>query len=102
MALMVSNGWRKQNMLADHHFADESGVLTEAGRMKVRWILTEAPRHHRTIYVHRDEDAEVTAARIDYVQQLAAETQPLIVRVDIKFEYFPGITQPLHSRSADG
>ena len=53
-----------------------SGELTEAGRIKIRWILTEAPQHHRTIYVQKAADAEVTAARIDNVQQLAAQMQP--------------------------
>ena len=31
LALMVSNGWRRQNMLGDHHFVDEQTALTEAG-----------------------------------------------------------------------
>lgn len=75
-ALMVSNGWRRQNLLADHHFIDQTGELNEAGRLKVRWILTEAPQHHRTIYVHKTTDPEVTAARIDNVQQLAAQLVP--------------------------
>ena len=46
-ALMVSNGWRRQNLLGEHHFVDQGGKLTEAGRLKIRWILTEAPQHHR-------------------------------------------------------
>jgi hypothetical protein len=73
--IMVSNGWRRQNMLGDHHF-EEDGKLTDAGRIKIRWILTEAPQHHRTIYVRRATTAEVTAARIDSVQQLAALIVP--------------------------
>jgi len=76
LAVMVSNGWRRQNLLADHHFIDQGGKLTEAGRMKIRWILTEAPLQHRTIYVHRADDPQITAARIDNVQQLAAQLVP--------------------------
>ena len=76
LAVMVSNGWRRQNLLADHHFIDQGGKLTEAGRMKIRWILTEAPQQHRTIYVHRAGDPQVTSARIDDVQQLAAQLVP--------------------------
>jgi hypothetical protein len=76
LALMVSNGWRRQNLLGEHHFVDQGGELTEAGRMKVRWILTEAPSQHRTIYVHSSGSAELTAARIDNVQQLAAQLVP--------------------------
>jgi len=74
--LMVSNGWRCQNLLGDYHFIDQGGELTEAGRMKVRWILTEAPSQHRTIYVHSSGNAELTATRIDNVQQLAAQLVP--------------------------
>jgi hypothetical protein len=75
-AVMVANGWRRQNLLGDHHFVDQSGELTEAGRLKVRWVLTEAPQHHRTIYVHTADNPELTAARIDSVQQLAAQLVP--------------------------
>jgi hypothetical protein len=76
LAIMVSNGWRRQNLLGEHHFVDQGGKLTEAGRIKIRWILTEAPLQHRTIYVHRASTPEVRAARIDNVQQLAAELVP--------------------------
>ena len=76
LALMVHNGWRRQNMIGDHHFVDEAAELTQAGQLKVRWILTEAPQQHRTIYVHRAEDAETTAMRLDSVQQLAAKLAP--------------------------
>ena len=76
LAIMVSNGWRRQNLLGEHHFVDQGGELTEAGRIKVRWTLTEAPLHHRTIYIHRASTPEVRAARIDNVQQFAAELVP--------------------------
>ncbi len=76
LAVMVSNGWRRQNLLADHHFIERGAKLTEAGRMKIRWILTEAPQQHRTVYVQRADDPQVTAARIDNVQQVAAQLVP--------------------------
>ena len=75
-AIMVSNGWRRQNLLGNHHFVDKAGELNEAGRMKVRWILTEAPQHHRTVYVHKTLNPELTAARIDNVQQYATKLIP--------------------------
>jgi len=69
-AIMVAKGWERQNMLADHHFVDpSSGELSESGKLKVRWILQEAPRQHRIVYVHQSEHAAVTTARIDAVQQ---------------------------------
>ncbi|MHC4405889.1 MAG: hypothetical protein ACYTG0_40110 [Planctomycetota bacterium] len=69
-ALMVKNGWRRQNMLADHHFRDGT-ALNEAGQIKVRWIMTEAPRHHRTIYLRRADGPGQTTARMETVRQLA-------------------------------
>ncbi len=73
---MVANGWRRQNMLGEFHFEQGTGQLTEAGRIKVRWILTAGPEQHRLLYVHMaDNDAE-TAARMVAVQQLASQISP--------------------------
>ena len=69
IALMVAKGWERQNMLGDHHFEPSGGQLTEAGRLKVRWIVEEVPRHHRAVFVRRAETPEETAARIDVVQE---------------------------------
>ena len=71
--VMVANGWRRQNMLGEFHFETATGQLTEAGRLKVRWILTECPEEHRLIYVHVAERDEETSARIAAVQQFAAQ-----------------------------
>ena len=106
-AQMVSNGWRRQNLLAPHHFVDRESELTEAGRMKVRWILTEAPRQHRTIYVHKATDPELTAARIDNVQQLAAEvlprgTLPLVVETSIPIYGWPAARADMIGRKFEG
>jgi len=76
LAIVISNGWRSQNLLGDHHFQAGEGLLTEAGRLKIQWILTEAPRHRRTIYVYRARSREETAARIDAVHQYAARLVP--------------------------
>ena len=70
--VMVENGWRSQNMIGDQHFDAATGQLTEAGRLKIRWIINEAPPQHRTIYVYRAVDPQETAARVDSVQQFAA------------------------------
>ena len=75
LAKQVANGWRRQNMLGEFHF-DEGGQLNEAGRNKVRWILTSCPQQHRLIYVHTAEKSEDTANRMASVQQLAAEVTP--------------------------
>ena len=67
-AVMVHNGWRMQNTLGKHHFRPGGMELTEAGQLRVMWILTEAPPPYRTIFVERGETAAATAARVRSVQ----------------------------------
>ncbi len=85
---MVNNGWRRQNLLGEHHFVDGKDQLTEAGRLKVRWILTEAPHQHRAIYVHEALHPETTTARVYGVQQFALQFAvsgqvPMVLTTDI-------------------
>lgn len=74
--VMVNNGWRRQNILGDYHFESETGELTEAGKLKVRWILTQAPQQHRVVFVSRAQSPAETSARIDSVEQLAVQFTP--------------------------
>jgi hypothetical protein len=74
--MMVHNGWRRENLLGEHHFCPGTPELTEAAKLKVKWILREAPRHHRTIYVHAADNPVDTAARIDEVQSLVVTLAP--------------------------
>ena len=53
VAVQVSAGWERQNLLSEFHFLAGGKELTEAGRMRVQWILNEVPEVHRQIYVHR-------------------------------------------------
>lgn len=80
---MVQNAWRRQNLLADYHFSVTSSELTAAGQGKVRWILTEAPLDHRTVFVRRGLTAEETQARMNavrkYASKLALDSPPSIV-----------------------
>lgn len=75
-AIMVQNGWRRQNMLSEEHFKENGAELTEAGRLKVQRIMTEVPLPHRMIFVHRADTPEKTASRIQAVQQLATKVSP--------------------------
>jgi hypothetical protein len=75
-AIEVANGWRRQNLLGDHYFEPNSGELTEAGRLKVHWIVFEAPAQHRVIFVHNANTAEETAARMNTVHAYAAKIMP--------------------------
>jgi hypothetical protein len=74
--IQVNNGWRRQNMLGEYHFEAGTGQLTEAGRLKVRWILTACPQQHRQIYVHIADADEETTARVASVQKLASRIAP--------------------------
>lgn len=75
-AIMVSNGWRKQNMLGDFHFEPTTGQLTEAGKLKIRWIVFEASAQHRDIFVHIGETPEETEIRLACVRAQAAFLVP--------------------------
>lgn len=63
-AVMIHNGWRLQNTLAAHHFREGTAELTEAGKLRVLWIMTEAPMAHRTIYIERTDSPEITGGRV--------------------------------------
>jgi hypothetical protein len=84
MERMIANGWRQQNLLGKFHFDESGQELSEAGRLKVEWILTQAPPHRRTIYVQRAAEQEQTAQRIEAVQELAANVAPSAGPADIQ------------------
>jgi hypothetical protein len=69
--VQVCNGWRRQNTLAEYHF-DQNGQLNEAGRLKVQWILNEAPQQHRAVFVYRGQSPQETAFRLNGVVQYAS------------------------------
>ena len=69
--IMVNNGWRRQNLFTDRHFMGGTATLNDSGERKVRWTMTQAPLHHRTLYVRRAETPEQTAERIEAVRELA-------------------------------
>jgi uncharacterized membrane protein YgcG len=87
-AVMINNGWRAQNTLGDDHFDAETGALNDAGKLKVREILTYSPPEHRTVYVLQAHQDELTAARRhsvgDFVSGLNAIAEgPLVSDTNI-------------------
>jgi hypothetical protein len=74
--LMNAKGWLRQNTIGNHHFNPDTNQLTEAGQLKVRWILSTAPPEHRIIVLVRGHSQEVTATRMDSVQQTATNFVP--------------------------
>lgn len=76
MEAQTANGWRRYNLLGDHHFSEDGSQLTEAAKLKIRWILTQEPEHRRTLFVHRGLTPQITQARIDAVQNSAVGAVP--------------------------
>jgi hypothetical protein len=72
--IMVANGWERQNQLSDFHFEPGSAQLNESGRLRVSWILREAPATHRTVFVHATLDPQMNLQRMQAVQQYVEQT----------------------------
>jgi hypothetical protein len=85
--LMIANGWRRHNLLGKYDFAVDGEGLSEAGRLRVQWILTQAPPNRRTIFVQRGVDVAQTAVRIEAVQELAASMSPSVGPADVQETY---------------
>lgn len=82
-SVMIANGWRRQNLLGDYHFEPGTNELTKAGKLKAKWVLTQAPQEQRILYVQRGEDESTTASRIAAVHSWAANqssvSEPVMV-----------------------
>jgi hypothetical protein len=66
---MTSAGWRLHNTLSDHFFNAEDQGINQAGEIKLRWIVTQAPTNRRTVFVLRGSSPEATAGRVATVQR---------------------------------
>jgi hypothetical protein len=73
---MANKGWQQQNLLCNYHFEDDTAKLAPAGELKVQWIVSQANPERRTIYLQRAQRPDLTAARLDFVQQTAARMLP--------------------------
>lgn len=71
--IMVQNGWRRQNLLGSHHFNEDGTQLTQAGKLRVQWILTQAPEQHRQVFIERSFVEGVAATRSATVSEFAAQ-----------------------------
>jgi hypothetical protein len=69
---MINNGWRRQNLLGNYHFEEGTNDLTTAGKLKTKWILTQAPQDRRTVFIERGSDQSETAGRIAAVHSWTA------------------------------
>jgi len=75
-AVMIANGWQRENLLGEEYFDENTSRLTAAGRSRVRSILVQSPPEHRLVFVQRDLSDEVTSKRLDSVQQAVAAVLP--------------------------
>ncbi|MGD0896999.1 MAG: hypothetical protein ABR915_04125 [Thermoguttaceae bacterium] len=74
LAVMIGNGWQRQNLVGDVHFEGGGTALNEAGRRRVLDILNEAPEQHRIVFVFRGATTQETTVRIATVQQFVAQS----------------------------
>jgi hypothetical protein len=92
--LTVANGWRRNNLLGKYDFAPNGEGLSEAGRLRVQWILANAPPQRRTIFVQRGVDAKQTADRVEAVQLLAANFNPAVGPINVQETYLQDDGRP--------
>jgi hypothetical protein len=76
LVAQAQKGWQRQNLLGAFHFDPQTNQLTRAGELKVREILTQSLPDRRTIFVERALSNQLTAARVDAVQQTAVRMLP--------------------------
>jgi len=69
--VFVDRGWERQCLLGEHHF-DENKKLSTTGQLRVRYILTQTPPQHRTVFIERGNTEQITKARVDAAQQAIA------------------------------
>lgn len=75
-ALMVQKGWARQNTLGAHYFEPGTTNLTEAGALRVQWIMTQAPPEFRTVYVELGATAVESEGRLLSVRSIAQRFVP--------------------------
>lgn len=93
-ALMVRNGWERQNLLADQHFKPGTDELNGAGKNKIKWVLTQATSPHRILYLQRTHRPEATARRLENVRQWAARYLPEEAEPPIELSDFDAVGWP--------
>ena len=74
--MQSEKGWHRMNLLGSYHFSAATNQLNQAGERKVRFILTQQPPERRVIFVERGLTQNMTASRVDAVQQAAVGVLP--------------------------
>jgi hypothetical protein len=95
-ALMVAKGWQAQNRLGEYHFNEGTAHLTEAGKIRIRSIMSDVPQAFRTVFVPVNESEELTAARLETVQRFIEKSSNEEGVTNVA-----STTRPPRGRSAD-
>jgi hypothetical protein len=72
-----NNGWRLSNTVVNAMFDPATQSLTDAGKSHVRWIVTQAPRHRRIVFVLEGNNQQETADRVESTQLAISEIVPV-------------------------
>ena len=73
--IMRHNGWREHNTVGTALFSPQH-ALSEAGQLKIQWIVSQAPQNQRIVYVMSGRTNEETAARVESVQLAVSQMVP--------------------------
>jgi hypothetical protein len=73
---MVAKGWQMQNTLSHYHFDPQTNQANRSAEAKLMAIINHNPPHRRTVFVVRSLDPDITAARVDSIQQMIAQIVP--------------------------
>ena len=80
----AENGWYAASTLSDLHFDSETQMLTEAGDLKVRQIVTQHPEQYRMVFIVKGHTKTDTDKRTDSVQQAVTRIVPDGVLPDVR------------------
>ena len=68
-APMIDKGFEEQCVLTTNHFDPITGKLNTFGNHTVAGIMNNMPQARRTVFIHRDTDAELNQQRMKMVKQ---------------------------------
>ncbi len=83
----IANGWVAATTLYDYYFDPDTQQLTRSGRLRLKWILQNAPESHRIIFVQAVDEKEANELRLASVKEQArallgdATLPPVMLRV---------------------
>lgn len=69
----AASGWMDATTLYDYHFDPQSDELNDPGLDHLNWVMHTIPEKRRIIFVQGSYENEISAGRLQAVQQAAAE-----------------------------